>query len=134
MHRSSDEQNVGEAFDLDSAFDAEIRTRAGRQRAVEADVYRHGSVLHCWIDAGDVTLDHAVMRIHLGRLWSGTITLKQDHRIIDSGPYGLVRHPIYTGLILSILATAAAQKSIERFRAGEQSEGGDGVTVAFVRS
>ncbi len=51
-------------------------------------------------------------RIHLGRLWSGTITLKQDHRIIDSGPYGLVRHPIYTGLILSILATAAAQATV----------------------
>ena len=51
-------------------------------------------------------------RIHLGRLWSGTITLKQDHRIIDTGPYGLVRHPIYTGLIVSILATAAAQATV----------------------
>ena len=48
-------------------------------------------------------------RIHLGRLWSGTITLKQDHHVVDTGPYALVRHPIYTGLILSILATAAAQ-------------------------
>ena len=51
-------------------------------------------------------------RIHLGRLWSGAITLKQDHRIIDTGPYGLVRHPIYTGLIVSILATAAAQATV----------------------
>ncbi len=51
-------------------------------------------------------------RIHLGRLWSSAITLKQDHRIIDTGPYGLVRHPIYTGLILSILATAAAQATV----------------------
>jgi protein-S-isoprenylcysteine O-methyltransferase Ste14 len=48
-------------------------------------------------------------RIHLGRLWSGAVTLKQDHHIVASGPYGLVRHPIYTGLILSILATATAQ-------------------------
>jgi protein-S-isoprenylcysteine O-methyltransferase Ste14 len=48
-------------------------------------------------------------RIHLGRLWSGTITLKQDHHVVDTGPYALVRHPVYTGLILSILATAAAQ-------------------------
>ncbi len=48
-------------------------------------------------------------RIHLGPLWSGTVTLKQDHHVIDTGPYALVRHPIYTGLILSILATAAAQ-------------------------
>jgi protein-S-isoprenylcysteine O-methyltransferase Ste14 len=48
-------------------------------------------------------------RIHLGPLWSGRITLKQDHRVIDTGPYGLVRHPIYTGLIVSVLATAVAQ-------------------------
>jgi protein-S-isoprenylcysteine O-methyltransferase Ste14 len=51
-------------------------------------------------------------RIHLGPLWSGTITLKQDHRVIDSGPYALVRHPIYTGLIVSIFATAAAQATV----------------------
>ncbi len=47
-------------------------------------------------------------RIHLGRFWSNAITRKEDHSIIESGPYGLVRHPIYTGLILAILATGAA--------------------------
>jgi protein-S-isoprenylcysteine O-methyltransferase Ste14 len=48
-------------------------------------------------------------RIHLGRLWSGSITRKQGHRIVDSGPYALVRHPIYTGLIFALVATAVAQ-------------------------
>lgn len=38
-------------------------------------------------------------RVHLGKLWSSAITLKSDHRIVDSGPYGLVRHPIYTGIL-----------------------------------
>lgn len=38
-------------------------------------------------------------RLALGRLWSGMITLRQGHRVIQSGPYGLVRHPIYTGFI-----------------------------------
>ncbi|MBU6444617.1 MAG: isoprenylcysteine carboxylmethyltransferase family protein [Alphaproteobacteria bacterium] len=52
-------------------------------------------------------------RLTLGRLWSGTITLKPDHHIVDTGPYGLVRHPIYTGLLFSILATVAAQGSVE---------------------
>jgi protein-S-isoprenylcysteine O-methyltransferase Ste14 len=48
-------------------------------------------------------------RLHLGRLWSGSITRKQDHRVVDSGPYALVRHPIYTGLIFALFATAIAQ-------------------------
>jgi protein-S-isoprenylcysteine O-methyltransferase Ste14 len=47
-------------------------------------------------------------RIHLGRFWSNAITHKEDHRIIDTGPYGMVRHPIYTGLIIAILATGLA--------------------------
>jgi protein-S-isoprenylcysteine O-methyltransferase Ste14 len=48
-------------------------------------------------------------RIHIGRLWSGSITRKEDHHVVDTGPYALVRHPIYTGLILALLATAVAQ-------------------------
>src|SRR5579863_631556 len=47
-------------------------------------------------------------RIHLGRLWSNAITHKEDHRIVDSGPYGIVRHPIYTGQIIGLLATGIA--------------------------
>jgi protein-S-isoprenylcysteine O-methyltransferase Ste14 len=46
-------------------------------------------------------------RIHLGRLWSGSITRKQDHRVVDTGPYAIVRHPIYTGIIVAGFATAA---------------------------
>jgi protein-S-isoprenylcysteine O-methyltransferase Ste14 len=45
-------------------------------------------------------------RIHLGTLWSGRITRKPDHHIIDTGPYGYVRHPIYTGILVAIFATA----------------------------
>jgi protein-S-isoprenylcysteine O-methyltransferase Ste14 len=48
-------------------------------------------------------------RIHIGRLWSSTITRKEGHRIVESGPYALVRHPIYTGIITAILASAAAR-------------------------
>ena len=47
-------------------------------------------------------------RIHLGRFWSNAITRKEDHRIIDTGPYGLVRHPIYTGQIIGLLASGLA--------------------------
>lgn len=46
-------------------------------------------------------------RLHLGRLWSGGIVAREGHRVIESGPYGLVRHPIYTGLLASALGLAA---------------------------
>jgi len=45
-------------------------------------------------------------RVHLGRLWSGSITRKADHHVVDTGPYRIVRHPIYTGIIIASLATA----------------------------
>ncbi|MGO9036372.1 MAG: methyltransferase family protein [Steroidobacteraceae bacterium] len=51
-------------------------------------------------------------RIHSGRLWSGHITRKTGHRVVDTGPYAAVRHPIYTGLLFSLLATAAAKGTI----------------------
>ncbi|MGO8830572.1 MAG: methyltransferase family protein [Steroidobacteraceae bacterium] len=48
-------------------------------------------------------------RVHLGRLWSGRITRKTDHRVVDSGPYAIVRHPIYCGLLLSLIGSALAE-------------------------
>jgi protein-S-isoprenylcysteine O-methyltransferase Ste14 len=38
-------------------------------------------------------------RRHLGRNWSGEITIKEDHQLIRTGPYRRLRHPIYTGLL-----------------------------------
>jgi protein-S-isoprenylcysteine O-methyltransferase Ste14 len=46
-------------------------------------------------------------RLYLGRLWSSSVTKKADHRVVDTGPYAVVRHPIYTGIILACAATAA---------------------------
>jgi protein-S-isoprenylcysteine O-methyltransferase Ste14 len=48
-------------------------------------------------------------RIILGRLWSSAITRKEKHRLVDTGPYAFVRHPIYTGLIIALLATAVIE-------------------------
>ena len=48
-------------------------------------------------------------RLHLGRTWSWSVTLKQSHPIVDTGPYGLVRHPIYAGVIVAAAATAAIE-------------------------
>lgn len=54
-------------------------------------------------------------RIHLGKYWSGTVALKYEHKIIDTGPYAFVRHPIYTGLLTSALGSAMATGTKEAF-------------------
>jgi protein-S-isoprenylcysteine O-methyltransferase Ste14 len=51
-------------------------------------------------------------RIHLGRLWSSAITRKEEHRIIDTGPYAFVRHPIYVGIITALIATAIIEATL----------------------
>ncbi len=48
-------------------------------------------------------------RGYLGSNWSRSVTIKQDHELIVSGPYALVRHPIYTGLIAGFLGSAIAE-------------------------
>jgi protein-S-isoprenylcysteine O-methyltransferase Ste14 len=45
-------------------------------------------------------------RLHLGSNWSATVTLKEGHELVRSGPYALVRHPIYTGLLAALLGSA----------------------------
>jgi protein-S-isoprenylcysteine O-methyltransferase Ste14 len=44
----------------------------------------------------------------LGANWSGSVTVKQDHELIRGGPYRLVRHPIYSGLLLAFAGAALA--------------------------
>src|SRR5271165_4273215 len=48
-------------------------------------------------------------RRHLGKNWSQAVTVKEGHELITSGPYALVRHPIYTGLLLGFLGSAVAR-------------------------
>jgi protein-S-isoprenylcysteine O-methyltransferase Ste14 len=47
-------------------------------------------------------------RVHLGEFWSSAVTLKEGHRLIRTGPYALVRHPIYTGILMGIAGTVTA--------------------------
>ena len=47
-------------------------------------------------------------RVHLGRNWSGAVTIKKDHELIRSGPYAMVRHPIYTGALVALIGTSIA--------------------------
>lgn len=45
-------------------------------------------------------------RINLGRDWGMPMTQKAEPELITSGPYRVVRHPIYTGLLAALLGTA----------------------------
>jgi protein-S-isoprenylcysteine O-methyltransferase Ste14 len=47
-------------------------------------------------------------RQHLAGNWSSEVTIKQDHELITTGPYALVRHPIYTGILTGFLGAAIA--------------------------
>jgi protein-S-isoprenylcysteine O-methyltransferase Ste14 len=39
-------------------------------------------------------------RLTIGTNWSGNVTFKEGHELIQSGPYRYVRHPIYSALLL----------------------------------
>lgn len=51
-------------------------------------------------------------RVHLGRNWGQPMTLRQGHELVTSGPYKLVRHPIYTGVIAALFGTALAENIV----------------------
>ncbi|HTL98487.1 MAG TPA: isoprenylcysteine carboxylmethyltransferase family protein, partial [Holophagaceae bacterium] len=65
-----------------------------------------------WTGAGLLTaglLFSVWARVHLGGNWSGSVTVKEDHELVRTGPYGLARHPIYTGLLLGFIGSALSR-------------------------
>ena len=54
-------------------------------------------------------------REHLGSNWSRSVTIKQDHELISTGPYAVVRHPIYTGILTGFLGMAIAISEVRGF-------------------
>ena len=49
-------------------------------------------------------------RFSLGGNWSATVTLKEKHSLVTHGPYAIVRHPIYTGLLLGLAGTSVVYR------------------------
>ena len=71
-----------------------------------------------WLGAAVVLLGLFVTvwaRLTLGSNWSGAVVFKQDHELIERGPYRFVRHPIYTGILLMALGSAILQGRISSF-------------------
>jgi protein-S-isoprenylcysteine O-methyltransferase Ste14 len=48
----------------------------------------------------------------LGKLWSGTVTLKEGHRVVRSGPFRYVRHPIYAGVLLALVGLGLVRANL----------------------
>lgn len=68
-----------------------------------------------WIGAAVVAAGLALAawaRARLGKNWSGTVTLKSGHELIRSGPYRVVRHPIYSGGLLAMAGTVVARGEV----------------------
>jgi protein-S-isoprenylcysteine O-methyltransferase Ste14 len=67
-----------------------------------------------WTQVGGIILCAAGVAVSiwarrvLGGNWSGVVTLKENHELIRRGPYRLVRHPIYSGIILALIGTVLA--------------------------
>src|SRR5580700_1024532 len=68
--------------------------------AIGAVVFAAGIALAIWA------------RVHLGRNWGMPMTEKAEPELITSGPYGFVRHPIYSGILAGVLGTALATNLI----------------------
>lgn len=62
-----------------------------------------------WLGVGLCVIGFGIAvwaRMHLGRNWGMPMSLRQGHELVTSGPYALVRHPIYTGIMLAMIGAA----------------------------
>lgn len=51
-------------------------------------------------------------RVQLGDMWSGRIASKDSHTRIDTAPYAILRHPLYTGILMAVYVSASVQGTI----------------------
>jgi protein-S-isoprenylcysteine O-methyltransferase len=56
-------------------------------------------------------------RVFLGGNWSSSVTIKENHTLVRTGPYSVVRHPIYSGFLLAVTGTAIAAGEARSFLA-----------------
>ena len=82
-----------------------IRLGAFRGHGIDTDPWRAGVGLVLFT----LGLGFAIWaRMHLGRNWGTPMTRKDEPELVTSGPYHLVRHPIYSGILLAGAGTAVA--------------------------
>ena len=88
-----------------------LQSRPLRQFLAESQRHVSHSAALGWIGAALCLLGFGMAisaRRHLGRNWGMPMSRKEQPELVTSGPYALIRHPIYTGLILAMLGSAMA--------------------------
>jgi protein-S-isoprenylcysteine O-methyltransferase Ste14 len=82
-----------------------IRFGAFRDHGLNSDPWRAGVGLSLFA----LGLAFSIWaRIHIGRNWGSPMSRKNDPELVASGPYRLVRHPIYSGILIATIGTALA--------------------------
>ncbi|MEO6823016.1 MAG: isoprenylcysteine carboxylmethyltransferase family protein [Candidatus Nanopelagicales bacterium] len=82
-----------------------VRSGAFRDRGLNTDPWRGGLGLAlCALGLGFAIW----ARVHIGRNWGSPMTQKNEPELVNSGPYRLVRHPIYSGILVAGVGTAVA--------------------------
>ena len=82
-----------------------VRLGAFRSHGVHTDPWREALGLVLF----GLGLAFAIWgRVHIGRNWGTPMTQKAEPELVTSGPYRLVRHPIYSGILVAGIGTAAA--------------------------
>lgn len=82
-----------------------VRTRLFTGQTISTDPWLEGIGLTIFISGLAVAV---WARLYLGRNWGVPMSEKVDPELVTSGPYRLVRHPIYSGIVLAMLGTAVA--------------------------
>jgi protein-S-isoprenylcysteine O-methyltransferase Ste14 len=73
-----------------------------RQLLPQNDLWKIAGMIFCAVGL----IFSIVARIWLGENWSGRITIKENHELIQSGPYSVTRNPIYTGFLLAFVGSS----------------------------
>jgi protein-S-isoprenylcysteine O-methyltransferase Ste14 len=82
-----------------------VRVGAFRNHGLNSDPVRAGLGLVLF----GVGLGLAVWaRLHIGRNWGTPMSQKEEPELVTSGPYRVVRHPIYSGILAAGIGTAVA--------------------------